>query len=73
MDRQGPDVGTQYRSVIFYTTEGQRKAAEESKKRVEQNLGRPVATQIVEASRFWRAEDYHQRYFEKRGGGTCHM
>ncbi len=73
VDRQGPDVGSQYRSAIFYTTEEQKKSAERSKEELQKKLDKPVASQIIEAPEFWRAEDYHQRYFEKRGGGTCHI
>lgn len=73
-DRQGPDVGTQYRSVVFYHTPEQRVAAEKMKVELE-NSGKfplPVVTQIVPATTFWRAEEYHQRYLEKQGLGTCH-
>ena len=68
-NRQGPDVGTQYRSAIFFHTPEQEKAARVSKERLSKS-GRfrdPVVTEIVPASTFWRAEDYHQCYFEKRG------
>lgn len=72
-DRQGPDVGTQYRSAIFYHDESQRKAAEASKARLEASgrLRRSVATEIAPAAPFWRAEEYHQRYLEKRGLARC--
>ncbi len=68
-DRQGPDVGTQYRSAIFFHTPEQEKAARASKEQLSRS-GRfrdPVVTEIIPASTFWPAEDYHQRYFEKRG------
>jgi peptide methionine sulfoxide reductase msrA/msrB len=74
-NRQGPDMGTQYRSAIFYHSEEQRKAAERSK----ENFNRSgvyineSTTQIVPASTFYAAEDYHQDYFEKQGGGACHV
>jgi peptide-methionine (S)-S-oxide reductase len=74
LNRQGPDVGTQYRSIIFYSGEHERKAAEESKWRLDESgkLGRPVVTQIVPAVEFYRAEDYHQRYYERMGiAPTC--
>ncbi len=75
VNRQGPDVGTQYRSVIFtYTTE-QEKAARAVKEKL-QTTGkyrRPVSTEIVPAMDFWRAEEYHQRYFEKHGLPSCHI
>ncbi len=69
MNRQGPDIGTQYRSVIFYYDEKQRAAAEESKRRLEQSgrFRRPIVTQISKAGEFYRAEEYHQRYLEKAG------
>ncbi len=73
-NRQGPDVGSQYRSVIFYHTPEQKEIAEESKQRLE-NSGRyssPIVTEIVPASQFWRAEEYHQKYFKKHAGSSCH-
>ena len=73
-NRQGPDVGTQYRSIIFYSDDHERMAAEESKRRLEESgkLGRPVVTQIVPATEFYPAEEYHQRYYERRGiAPTC--
>lgn len=75
LNRQGPDVGTQYRSVIFYHNEEQRKLAEASKKEWDAS-GRfkdPIVTQIVPASIFWRAEEYHQRYLQKRGLDSCSL
>jgi peptide-methionine (S)-S-oxide reductase len=74
LNRQGPDFGTQYRSVIFYSDEDERKAAEESKRRLDESgqLGRPVVTQVVPAAEFYRAEEYHQRYYERMGiAPTC--
>jgi peptide-methionine (S)-S-oxide reductase len=72
-NRQGPDVGTQYRSAIFFHSRAQRDAAIASKERLEKSgkLRRPIATEITPASTFWRAEDYHQRYLEKRGLASC--
>jgi peptide-methionine (S)-S-oxide reductase len=70
-NRQGPDVGTQYRSVIFVHDEEQRAAAEASRERAQARIGRPVVTEIADAAPFWPAEDYHQRYLEKRGLATC--
>ena len=69
LNRQGPDFGTQYRSIVFYSDEHERKAAEESKRRLDESgkLGRPVVTQIVPAAEFYRAEEYHQRYYERMG------
>ncbi|MGH7913931.1 MAG: peptide-methionine (S)-S-oxide reductase MsrA [Candidatus Binataceae bacterium] len=72
-NRQGPDAGTQYRSVIFYHNAGQKAAAEASLKRLDESgeLSGPIVTQIVPASMFYRAEEYHQRYYE-RTGATRH-
>lgn len=74
-NRQGPDVGTQYRSAIFYHSEEQRKAAERSKEKFDRSnvYINKATTQIVPASTFYAAEDYHQDYFEKQGGGSCHV
>ena len=73
LNRQGPDVGTQYRSVIFYHSPEQRSAAAASKEKVEKSgrFNRPIVTQIESASKFWRAEEYHQRYLQKRGQSHC--
>jgi peptide-methionine (S)-S-oxide reductase len=75
LNRQGPDWGTQYRSVIFYHTPEQQAAAVASKERVQASgrFRRPVVTAIEPAGTFWRAEEYHQQYLEKRGGGSCHL
>lgn len=67
-NRQGPDVGTQYRSAVFFRDEAQRVAAEESRALAQQRFSRPIVTEIVAATAFWPAEDYHQRYLEKRRG-----
>ena len=67
LNRQGPDRGTQYRSAAFYRDESQRAAAEASKQRLSSGLSDPIVTEITEASEFYRAEEYHQGYFEKRG------
>jgi len=66
LNRQGPDVGTQYRSAMFVHSPEQEAAARASKERVEARLGRPIVTEIVPAAEFYRAEDYHQRYIDKR-------
>ncbi len=73
LNRQGPDVGTQYRSVVFYHDEAQREAAERSKAHLQQNAspGHPIVTEISPAATFWRAEEYHQRYIQKNGGHGC--
>jgi peptide-methionine (S)-S-oxide reductase len=73
VNRQGPDVGTQYRSAVFYNDETQRVAAEASKARAQAKFPRPIATQIVPAQPFYRAEDYHQRYLEKQGLRHCRI
>ena len=73
LNRQGPDVGTQYRSAIFVNSDEQRRAAEASREQEQQNHKRPIATTIEPASSFWPAEDYHQRYLEKRGLATCRI
>lgn len=74
MNRQGPDIGTQYRSVIFYHNDGQKLAAEKSKNALEaSNKWRnPLVTAIEPAKTFYVAEDYHQQYLEKRGQSSCH-
>jgi peptide-methionine (S)-S-oxide reductase len=73
LNRQGPDVGDQYRSVIFYHSPGQQAAAEGSKARLEASgrFKRPIVTFIQPAPAFYPAEDYHQRYLEKRGLSHC--
>ncbi|HET8912146.1 MAG TPA: peptide-methionine (S)-S-oxide reductase MsrA [Ktedonobacteraceae bacterium] len=73
LNRQGPDVGTQYRSVIFFHSPEQQAAAEASKAKLEQahRFKRPIVTQIVPAETFYKAEDYHQQYLEKRGLSSC--
>ncbi|MFO7675720.1 MAG: peptide-methionine (S)-S-oxide reductase MsrA [bacterium] len=73
-NRQGPDVGSQYRSAIYSHSEAQRQAALESLRRVEESgrFRRPVVTEVASAAPFWPAEEYHQKYFAKRGGGACH-
>ncbi len=73
MNRQGWDIGTQYRSAIFFHTPEQEAAARAS---IEANSGRwnkPIVTEITPASTFYIAEDYHQQYLEKRGQASCHI
>ncbi len=75
-NRQGNDIGTQYRSVIFYHTEEQKIEAELVKSRIEKSGAwkKPLVTQITPAGNFWEAEDYHQDYLEKNPNGyTCHF
>jgi peptide-methionine (S)-S-oxide reductase len=69
LNRQGPDFGTQYRSAIFFHSPEQQAQALESKRKLEASgrCARPIVTEITPASRFYRAEEYHQRYLEKRG------
>ncbi len=75
LNRQGPDIGTQYRSVVFFHTPEQEVAARASKERLEKSgrFKRPIVTQIEPAAEFWRAEEYHQQYLEKRGLASCHI
>lgn len=75
LNRQGPDVGTQYRSAIFYHDETQRQAAVASKEALSKSgrFPRPIVTEITPTSTFYRAEEYHQRYLEKRGLASCHV
>lgn len=75
LNRQGPDIGTQYRSVIFYHTTEQEAEARASRAAVEQSgrFRRHVVTAIEPAGTFWRAEEYHQQYFAKHGGGHCRV
>lgn len=74
-NRQGPDWGTQYRSVIFVHSLEQEKAAKDTIGRLtaEKRFSKPVVTQVVPAQTFWRAEEYHQKYLEKRGATSCHV
>jgi peptide-methionine (S)-S-oxide reductase len=73
LNRQGPDVGEQYRSAIFFHDPEQERAARASLENLEKTgrYRRPIVTQIVPAEKFWRAEDYHQQYLEKRGQASC--
>lgn len=75
LNRQGPDVGTQYRSAVFYHNEAQRQAAEASKESLGRSgvFSRPIVTEITPATEFYRAEDYHQQYLEKRGKTSCRI
>lgn len=73
LNRQGPDIGTNYRSVLFFHTPEQEAAARVSKEKEERSgrYSRPIVTEIAPAATFWWAEEYHQQYLEKRGGGSC--
>lgn len=74
LNRQGPDVGEQYRSAIFCHSPEQRAAAEASKQQLEREARyrRPIVTEIIPAATFYKADDYHQQYLEKRGLSSCH-
>jgi peptide-methionine (S)-S-oxide reductase len=75
MNRQGPDFGKQYRSAIFFHSPEQEAIAKKSKAALEASgkFKRPIATEITPAGTFYRAEEYHQRYLEKRGAASCHF
>ena len=73
VNRQGPDVGSNYRSVVFFHSPEQQEQALASKARVQARFDRPIATEITPASEFWRAEEYHQQYLVKRGVATCRI
>jgi len=73
LNRQGPDVGSQYRSAIFYNSPEQKAEAEASLAQQQKRIGRKIVTELVPADRFYKAEDYHQQYLEKRGLATCHI
>jgi peptide-methionine (S)-S-oxide reductase len=73
LNRQGPDVGTQYRSAIFFHSPEQEAEAKSSRDAAQSRVSRPIVTQIEPAPRFWPAEEYHQQYLEKRGLASCHI
>jgi peptide-methionine (S)-S-oxide reductase len=75
LDRQGPDWGTQYRSAIFFHTPEQEAEAKQFIARLteEKRFSKPIVTEVVPAETFWRAEEYHQKYLEKRGALSCHI
>ncbi len=75
VNRQGPDHGTQYRTAIFFHSPEQQQAATASREQLESSgkFAKKVATEITPAATFWKAEDYHQQYLEKRGLATCHI
>lgn len=72
-NRQGPDVGTQYRSVIFFHSPEQEQSAKRSRQNAQAQFANPIVTEIVPAKTFYRAEDYHQQYLAKRGLRQCHI
>jgi len=73
INRQGPDVGTQYRSAIFFHSPEQERIARASKEKTQPKLRRPIVTEITAAKTFYRAEEYHQKYLAKRGMSHCHI
>jgi peptide-methionine (S)-S-oxide reductase len=70
-NRQGPDVGVQYKSIIFYYDKRQKELAEASKKKEQKKHDKPIATEILPAQDFYKAEEYHQNYFQKKGVKSC--
>lgn len=72
-NRQGPDVGTQYRSAVFVNDAEQERQARASLAAYQTRFPRPIVTEVTPASTFWPAEEYHQRYVEKTGHGACHV
>jgi peptide-methionine (S)-S-oxide reductase len=75
VNRQGPDFGTQYRTAIFFHSPEQKAVAKKSKAALQASgkFRQPIATEVTKAGPFWRAEEYHQRYLEKRGAASCHF
>jgi peptide-methionine (S)-S-oxide reductase len=73
MNRQGPDVGSQYRSAIFFHSPEQEAEAKTSRDATQARFPRPIVTEITPATTFWPAEEYHQQYLEKRGLANCHI
>jgi peptide-methionine (S)-S-oxide reductase len=75
LNRQGPDWGSQYRSAVFFHTPEQKEAAEKliEELTAARRFPKPIVTQVVPAETFWRAEEYHQKYLEKRGAVSCHI
>jgi peptide-methionine (S)-S-oxide reductase len=72
-NRQGPDVGTQYRSAVFFHDADQERLAHQSLSKVQERFRRQIVTVLVPATTFWPAEAYHQRYVERTGHGACHV
>ena len=73
LNRQGPDVGTQYRSAIYFHSPEQQATAVASREQAQSRFPKPIVTEITPAETFWRAEEYHQQYLEKRGQSSCHL
>ena len=73
LNRQGPDVGDNYRSAIFYHDEEQKKEAEAIIKKLQSSYKKPIVTQVALADEFYPAEEYHQKFTKKTGQGACHV
>jgi methionine-S-sulfoxide reductase len=73
LNRQGPDVGEQYRSAIFYTDDSQKKITKDIIASLQRNYKKPIVTQLVPAVTFFLAEDYHQKFTQRTGRGMCHV
>lgn len=73
IDRQGPDIGSQYRSAIFYQNDEQKEQAEQIIKELAPKYKKPIATRVAFGREFWAAEDYHQKFAERTGRGMCHI
>jgi peptide-methionine (S)-S-oxide reductase len=75
LNRQGPDWGAQYRSAVFFHSDEQQATAAKviQELTTQKRFSRPIVTQVVPAQTFWRAEEYHQKYLEKRGAVSCHI
>lgn len=73
LNRQGPDIGDNYRSAIFYSNDEQKQIAESVRSDVQNDTAKPIVTQIVPEATFYEAEEYHQKFTEKTGRGMCHI
>ena len=73
LNQQGPDIGDNYRSAIFYVTDEQKEIAEHIQEDVQKSLRKPIVTEIAPAGPFYKAEAYHQKYAERTGRGMCHV
>ncbi len=73
LNRQGPDVGDSYRSAIFYFDDEQKQIAETIKTTTQKSSEKPIVTEIIQVTEFYKAEDYHQKYTERTGRGMCHV
>lgn len=73
LNRQGPDVGTQYRTGIFYTTENEREIAQKSLSELAKEYDEPIVVELLPLTSYYRAEEYHQKYLDKNPGGYCHI